>query len=60
VAFYLYVPITKVGSFFALDEKITPRMITGEGLIISANLTTALLDCLRSRRFMLSVTPQLK
>lgn len=59
VAYYLYVPITMVGSFFVLDEKITPRMVTGAGLIISANLAIALLAWWRSRRFMLAVKPQL-
>lgn len=59
VAYYLYVPITMVGSFILLDEEITARMVTGACLIISANLAIALLAWWRSRRPVLSVNLQL-
>lgn len=55
VAYYLYVPLTMVSSYFLLREEITPRMVQGACLIIVANVGIALLAWWRSRRAVLAV-----
>jgi drug/metabolite transporter (DMT)-like permease len=50
VAYYLYVPIAMVGSFFFLEETITGSMVLGACFIITANISIAVFSWRRSRR----------
>ncbi|MBB6523073.1 DMT family transporter [Pseudoteredinibacter isoporae] len=48
--YYLYVPLAMISSYFVLNEDISLEMVLGASLIISANLTLALLQWRRQRK----------